>query len=114
VRSFYENTIPKGPCPCNDAGCRRNSRTSWGCVRKDTASASNRCPAGRKKARSRVGLDWRLLEVGRRAKRLCMDARQLETAAARWCSMGFAKMAPKPRRIYIRSRPLALRLHSFA
>jgi hypothetical protein len=108
VRSFYENTVPKGCYPCNDAGCWRDNRTSWGCVRKDTASASNVSQADRKKTRSRVGLDQWLLDVGRRAKRLCVGAWQMETAAAHRCNVGFAKVAPRSRRIYIRSGRLAL------
>jgi hypothetical protein len=37
-----------------------------------------------------------------------VDAREMETAAAFWCSMGFAKVAPKSRRICVRSGRLAL------
>jgi hypothetical protein len=58
-----------------------------------------------------VGLDGWLLEVGRREKRLCMDAWQMETATAQRRSVGLTKVAPKSRRIYIRSGRLALRLN---
>jgi hypothetical protein len=106
-RRFYENTILQSFCPCNAIGHGGEYRTGWGGIRKDPASASRRGRTNRKKTRSGVRLDERFLQMGR--QKICMDARQMEAAAARRRRMEIAQVAPRPRRIYIRSGRLALR-----
>ena len=64
-------------------------------------------PPLRKKTRSWVSWEGRLRALGWN-KRLCMGARQMEAPAARRCGMGPAQVAPKSRRIYIRSGRLAV------
>ena len=110
---FYERTNPSNCCTRSDAGRRGANRPGCG-IRQDASSASYGGRRGREIARSGMGLDGRLLEMGPRtqgkASRVRVGAGQVETGSAYRCGLGCATLALHSWGLYVRCRPLALRL----